>query len=70
VEWADMAIGVGVESASGGARHFCLKVYVRKINKMPEFFVTFALPEKYFPKFGGSVSYAYGYGTQRVKKER
>jgi len=57
-------IGVGAQSTLG-ARHFCPKIYARKNNKIPEFYMIFAR-KIFFPIFlaGASpltpVSYAYG----------
>jgi len=45
-------IGVGAQSTLGeGARDFCPKLYAWKINKMPEFYMTFARKIKKIPEF-------------------
>jgi len=45
-------VTLGVQSTFG-ARHFWPKIYVWKINKMPEFYMIFA-SKKYFPDFWGT----------------
>jgi len=47
----EIGIGVGAQSTLG-ARHFCTKIYVWKINKIPEFYMIIA--GKNCPDFWGA----------------
>jgi len=49
-------------SSLWGARHFPRKIYVRKINKMPEFYVIFAR-KIFFQNYGGYSPVSYAYAT-------
>jgi len=48
----------GAQSALG-AWHFCPKIYVWKINKMPEFYMTFARKKYHFPELNWLVIACY-----------